>query len=314
MYYYRVYEHIVASTVPFELSPCSRGKPDFFYKVINEKYPVEQQSITWRFDFYYHGEIWSRLGEISPGKYVCCIFSYADFLIDLNTSRITCYPCEAGHTRKVQQLFLNHILPQLLSNDGYLVLHANAVARGIDAIGFLATTWGGKSTLATHFGQQRGWGTINDDCLVLKNTGKQFRTLKGYPGIRLRKDMAERFTNANEHLTKELDYGNAILVTPEQGSFSFHEGKAYLRALFQLAEPDEETVDSAIDIKRFSMTEAFGLLVDTLYRHDPDKQLMKREFESLTALLSSVPVYRLTYPRDLQVLPDVRDAILNKIS
>ena len=57
------------------------------------------------------------------------------------------------------------------------------------------------------------------------------------------------------------------------------------------------------------------VLINCAYRLDiTDKERLKTEFENLSRVITSLTIYRLTFPRDLSRLPAVQEAILEHLS
>src|SRR4030095_9116966 len=99
----------------------------------------------------------------------------ADFLLQPDGRSIVGYRRARVAIGTFRHLFLDQVLPLVLSHRGVTVLHASAFAGSRGAVALIGATGVGKSTLAASFGTN-GWPVIADDALVLRARGGTIAT------------------------------------------------------------------------------------------------------------------------------------------
>ena len=108
----------------------------------------------------------------------------AHFHVSAQAKAIQCYPMPGTPLTTITHLFLDIVLPLILSRQAGLVLHGGAVLIAGQMIAFLGETGQGKSTIAASLGQQ-GFPVVTDDCLVVEEREGQFFGNPLYPSLRL---------------------------------------------------------------------------------------------------------------------------------
>ena len=85
-----------------------------------------------------------------------------------------------------------------------------------------------------------------------------------------------------------------------------------LDALFLLEDPREIDQGETVNIEAMSGSASMMAIIHCSFSLDPgDKQLMKRNFHHIgQAINHQIGIYRLRYPRDHVMLPEVRAAVL----
>src|SRR5207253_1964784 len=108
----------------------------------------------------------------------------ADFRIDAAGRTIRCHPVPGTPLETIRHLFLDQVIPLVLSKRGKLVVHASATLFSEGASAFIGMAGAGKSTLAASLAD-RGFPLLTDDCLLLEEKGHEFSVIPSYPGVRL---------------------------------------------------------------------------------------------------------------------------------
>lgn len=243
------------------------------------------------------------------GSYVLRFDGYADFVVDRKTNKIICYSKKKLQSSTIEHLLLDHLLPRLLSNDSWLVLHAGSVANEKGAIGFIGETGIGKSTLSTFLGQN-GYSIVTDDCLVLKHDKDNFIAYPSYGSVRLNPDMARALIGDYKDLPYVAEYSGKIRLDPDNGRYINQEKPNRLRALFFLNNSNQNNAIDSVSIKRLSQRNVFSRLLKNTFRLDPtDKKSTIREYKILTSLVTCLPAYVLSYERQQGQLKEVLRAI-----
>ena len=135
------------------------------------------------------GRTCARFHRVDAG-YLVRFPGLADFEIGAADLRVTCLPAPSVTHETCRHLFLNQVLPLVMSRRGHLVFHSSAVEIGGVAMAFVGGSGRGKSTLAASFATGGG-RFLSDDGLVVEPTDKGFRALPSHPSIRLWRDSRE---------------------------------------------------------------------------------------------------------------------------
>ncbi len=193
-------------------------------------------------------------------------------------------------------LWFDHILPRRLAHEGALVLHAGGVVIDGRAIAVTAESGRGKSTLTASL-HALGHPILGDDALIVEGDPPDVRAV--YPSLRLNPDSAETFfpgvegrPMADYSPKRHLPLGRTAESAP-------------LAGLFLLG----EAVDG-IAHRRLPPAEAVMTVIANSFAQDPaDRPRAQDKMREAAALVHTVPVWELRYPRDYAVLPDVQDLI-----
>ena len=203
--------------------------------------------------------------------------------------------CETGSPADrsiTEEYLLSTVLPFLLETRGRIVLHGSGVRMGEEAVGFLAHSGGGKSTLAANL-VQFGWPFVTDDLLVIERLGNQWVVHTGPPEVRLWPEMADQFVSDGLNLKEVAEscgkrrFELREVNWTQRGPFRLQLGHLYLPAR-QPGAPHMSPVpprDAIIELVRYSflarLTDAMGIACERL--------------EKLAAIAEEVPLARLYY-------------------
>jgi hypothetical protein len=229
----------------------------------------------------------------------------ATFLIDAGGGTITCRPHESLPPGTLEHLLIDQVLPRVLSHRGHLVIHAGCVATPGGALGFLGDSGSGKSTLCAEFARA-GHSLLGDDGIVVRRTtASGFEALATYPGLRLLPDPLVHLFDRGAGGAPVAHYSEKHRIDRERGGFTLAAGAERLRALYVL------DVGPTVEVVPLPKREAFMALVAASFQlHLDDRERSRQHFERLGALLDAIPVRRVSYPRELNRLGAVREALL----
>jgi hypothetical protein len=231
-----------------------------------------------------------------------------EFLLSPDGRRITYNPLPQASSAAFETYLLGQVLSYSLLKLGYEILHATAVVVDGGALAFLGDCGYGKSCLAAAF-LHAGYRVLSDDLLVLHETPGGFLIPPGLPRIKLFPETAERFLPfpINGGTMNPMTEKRIIRI-PESHS---QREPALLYALYKLPYPAARQRPSKVRIRSLPEKSAFKeLLASTFNARIVETPRLKRQFECTSRLLTTVPLRRLSYPRGLDYLPQVRDAIL----
>ena len=256
---------------------------------------------TWTFP---DGTRWTEFHRTNGG-YLLRFPDLADFQVSADGLHVTGFPAPEISETTVQHLYLNQVLPLVLSKLGKLVFHASAVEIGEGAIAFAAESGRGKSTLAASFAVN-GFRFLTDDGLVLEPAGDGYEVLPSHPSIRLWADSedalippAARRAPPVHYTTKARFLAGADLVFCEQ--------PRPLRRVYFLGDGRAAT----LELQRLSGAEALVEWVKHSFLLDiEEKPRLASHFDQVAKLANQPIHYRLDYPRRFEELARVREAIV----
>ena len=238
----------------------------------------------------------------------------ADFLISADAGEIHCCPLPEVPIETVRHLFLDQVLPLLLSRRGRIVMHASAIATGDGALAFIGKSGHGKSTLAAHFAQNR-FSILCDDAMVLMEQAGEKMVVPSYPSIRLWPDTLSALFDARTPTTGVAHYTEKRRLP--LGANVASEPVA-LRRIYILSTKEECTDKEAagpVQVERLTPSEAMIELSRYTYLLDvTDRRDLRRTFHQLAPLAESIPCYRLYIPYDFSRLPEVCEAVMAESS
>lgn len=208
--------------------------------------------------------------------------------------------------------FLGTVLSFWLERQGIVALHASGVVLGKDcATGFLASSQGGKSSLASSL-VQSGCPLLTDDILPVECREGKVLGRPGYAQMRFWPDRAEHLLGRYDDL--ELvhpDYSKRRVPIGLDGWGSFCDELQPLKCLYLPERRDPSTWGTKIEIVSVSSSEAVMELVRQSFAA-PILQAMgilPQRLESLAKIVRQIPVKRLIYPNGMNYLPQVGEAI-----
>jgi hypothetical protein len=225
---------------------------------------------------------------------------------------ITCLRDDESTMQMLRHLLLDQIIPRYLASSGKLVLHASAVTlESGKSVAFIGNSGFGKSTLASSFHENEAV-LIGDDSILVDFLEDGVTVIAAYKSIRLFPDSVSAVFEEGSgfaEYTVHSDKQQLILKGDQSGPQS--EVRA-LDALFLLEDPREIDQGETVSIEAMSGSAAMMSMILCAFSLDPgDKQLLKRNFRHIgQAINHQIGIYRLRYPRDHNMLPEVRAAVL----
>jgi hypothetical protein len=311
VFYYRVCDSVIETRMAFpELTSIQSAAPQCRFDLL-----PKGDLLSGEFDWFHSwrpgdgraSKPWLQFVHYNGG-YLLRFPEYAEFLVRSDSRHAECRPLPGTARSTIRHLFLDQVLPLMLSRRERAILHASAVATPFGAAAFCGPSGSGKSTLAMAL-IKRGGSLISDDCLVLREQSGAWHAVPSYPGVRL-------WPSATKEL---LDDGPATYEIAEYTSkrrvagarvLSFAGAPVRLRALFFLSGEDTRRVA----IVPLTPKEAFMRVVEFAYNLDiTDKGFLRSQFEVIGTLVSQIQCLGLDYPRDFSKLPMVCQSILTRL-
>jgi hypothetical protein len=305
---YQLCEMGLQSNIPFpELIPSDRPGAEYSFEYLagtDYRFP----DYEW---FHHHelpdGQRWISYAKKDDG-YILRFYEIGDYLVSLTDNRIRCYPQPDIPLESIRHLLIDSVIPMVLNQQGHVVLHAGAVVLQQNVVAFLGLSGRGKSTLTANFYAQ-GFQVLTDDCLLLREREGSFYGIPSYPGIRLWDDNLNALFSEAVAVADVAHYtGKKRLILPPD-SFLMDSARLPLAKIFVLNEPEEGV--SEIKLTRLSARESFMELVQHTFQLDiKDRSTLAKNSNLFSRLAGTGMFYRLSYPRELALLPEVRAAII----
>jgi len=218
---------------------------------------------------------------------------------------VVAFPAPGVSDHTVDHLYLNQVLPLALSRQFHLVLHGSAIEVGKFAVAFLGLSGYGKSTLAASFSTS-GHRFLTDDGLQLEKTDGTYLVKPSHPSIRLWEDSRQALIPGTTAAAPPVDY------TPKSrllagDTVAYCEVARPLRCMYFLGDGNADTVS----IEPVSGRDAVIELVRHTFLLDvEEREMLRHHFGQLTELARVPMFFRLDYPRQYQILAQVREAVL----
>jgi hypothetical protein len=251
------------------------------------------------------------VGCVSDGSNYVSLREVGECLVSRDGRRIDCYRFPQANLESFNVYLLGQALSFALVKNGIEPLHATVVVVEGKAVGFLGDCGFGKSTLAAEF-LRAGHRLLTDDLLVLHKTGRQVLAYPGPPRIKLLPEMNSRFLG-DAKKSFPMNPQTQKLIVPLSRDRACRVASPFA-AFYVLPSPDEVPLGSNIHIRALSRKEAFLRLVGSAFNVSIlDQRRWRRQFEATEGLANSIVVKELSYPRELESLPQVREAILSDL-
>lgn len=262
---------------------------------------VERPFHEWVFP---DGTLWTQFYRRDAG-YLLRFPDLADFEVSADAFAVSCHPAPDVPEATSRHLYLNQVLPLVLSKQGKLVFHASAVEVAGGAIAFAGESGRGKSTLAASFAIG-GWRFLTDDGLLLEEDAPGYRVMPSHPSIRLWKDSEDALIAPGAEMAPPLHYtSKSRFLAGER--LAFCERPLPLRRVYFLGGGAP-----GIEIRRLEPAEAVLEWVKHSFLLDiEEKPLLAGHFDRVAKLANRPIHYRLDYPRRFECLTQIRQAIVD---
>ena len=226
----------------------------------------------------------------------------ADFVVSVDARRITVFPASAS-LDTVRHLLIDQVVPLVLAHLGHFVLHASAFTTESGAVALAGPTGSGKSTLSASFGAH-GSPFLADDALVIEPGAGGWLARPAYPGLRVWPDVVAAVHDSEP--SPVAPYTDKRRIGAGDG-LPFSATPVKLIRIYALGYEEAEEIAVGPMSRRDAL---MTLIAHTLTMDPADTGRAVAQLDRAYALCRDVPVRRLTYPRELAALGEVRAAIL----
>jgi ABC-type iron transport system FetAB ATPase subunit len=234
------------------------------------------------------------------GGYSLQFNGLAVFEVSADLRTVRCAPAPGVAARSIRHLFLDTVMPLVLSVAAKTVLHASAVEHKGEAILFVGASGRGKSTLASTLAVDDG-AVLADDAVIVEAGAGRFHARPTYQSLRLRPDSARallarrRRSDGGRHPAVANRFVDRVRLPIKRIYFVERRGRRRR---------------SPVVIEPIHSIRAVLRLVEHTFNLDiACRNGLERQFETLTQLAERGLCYRLEIVRDFKLLPAVRQAI-----
>ena len=255
---------------------------------------------------------WFRWSRLADGRTYVRWTDLCEFLISRDGRLIQYHPFERAPIESLSVYLLTQVLSFSLLALGIEALHGSVVQIGDSAAAFVGACGRGKSTLAAAM-LARGCPLVTDDLVVLRecrgrwlvNTGP--RRIKLFPKTARRvlgkQGQAPRMNHATTKLVIPLEDLQASRATVPVGAIYVLDSTSDGHGRSDVKIEDLSGARSFLEIVRAS----FNLMVT-------DRARLEQQFANARRIAAGVPVRRLGFPRRLELLPEVCDAVMKNMA
>ena len=277
------------------------------YSRRNARAQAPMQTAPFREWAFPDGAQWTQFYRAHEG-YLLRFPGLADFEVSADARTVSCHPMADTTDDTLEHLYLNQVLPLVLSKLGRLVVHASAVEIDGGAVAFVAESGRGKSSLAACFSTS-GFRFLTDDGLVLDPADAGFDVLPSHPSIRLWSDSQDTVVGARTAVDpSDRDSSKARVDADTHVAFCAHARP--LRRAYFLGDGSA----ASFTCERMDATEALVAWVRHSFLLDLDERpLLARHFDQVAVLANLSCAYRLDYPRRFEQLARLRDTIVEHL-
>lgn len=240
----------------------------------------------------------ARLGETAEGALCVTWRRELQLVLAPSGDHITVV-CTAAKLEFAPTVLVGIGLGLLLHRRGIVCLHGSVVLVGGRAIALLGESGAGKSTAAAAL--VAGGGTlISDDIAALRPDGDGFTVAWGCSNVRLDRATSARLVETDQHLATAPWIGK-VLWDVSGGRRAAPSPIHRLDALYLL----ERAAGADATVVRTTITSAQALprLIENWYPQGFLSLMTQARFQSLREIAEKVPMFRLCYPRNWDILP-----------
>ncbi len=234
-----------------------------------------------------------------------------EFLIAADGRTIEYRRLRKATTESLTTYLLGQVLSFSLLSFGCDPLHATAVVIDGEAVAFLGDCGYGKSTLGAAF-VARGYQILTDDVLALRPRDNRWMAYPGPRRLKLFPSVARKvLARAGGRL---LNADTSKLVLPLSPGEATNRAVP-VRALYVLRDPNARDSLTRVRIAPLQGPNAFLEVTRSAFNLiHVDRARLENHFTMAAQLVSEVPLRRLAYPRKLDSLGAVCDAVLSDLT
>lgn len=313
---YIIADTIFSSDVNFGGLLEGSGSADVEFEQCEQIDPSLAEEIEWYQEWYddQDDEQWLQFGRVKDSigvrQYALLFTHLVLFMLDADFRKVRCYPFPETSDSTIQHLFLDQVIPIILSAKRKgLVLHASGVRFNDRCVAIAGSSGVGKSTLAGML-CKNGLQFVSDDFVFVREAEHGFEAVPSYPSLRVWDDTQRLLSVAPGHVKEVAHYSSKRRISI--GALgTFCPDPVRLAAILL---PEFICGDEDVQLVRL----AGGGLVPKLGQYSfhldsKNEDWQVQEFSVLAKLVERVPMFRLSVPRDLEYTDRVAAMILERL-
>jgi hypothetical protein len=252
--------------------------------------------------------VWTEFHRSDSG-YVLRFPDLADFEVSADGTEVVSHPTEKSDVATVEHLYINQLVPLALSRQGRPAFHASVVTVPHGTVAFLGKTGMGKSTLAASFALHDA-AFLTDDALLVEETDDGCQALPSHASLRLWEDSVEALVGAEILQADSISYSSKARILAGE-ALTYSNAPQPLLAAFVLGSlgTSDVMIQELAGLQRYMAWLENSFLLDV-----EDRALLAQHYEWTHRISGAVPTFALDYPRDYDMLPDVRNAVRQHIA
>jgi hypothetical protein len=304
---YRLYGLTVNSTVGLPGPRANGGKPDIVFRRAGAG-----QVAAWRriVSLDRTRRDWFRHRILPDGSRYLLWTDLFEFHVSADGGTIHHRRLRRGTEESFRTYLLGQVLSFSLLALGLEPLHGTVMVIDGSAVAFLGDTGFGKSTLGAAF-LRLGFPILTDDLLVLRERRGRFLAAPGVPRIKLFPRPA-RVLLGRKGAGPRMNPGTTKLVLPLARTESAPD-EMPLRAIYLLSKPGRPQ-PRRISIEPVAPANAFfDVIANSFNGMVRGRPRLERQFAFASRVAGAIPFKRLAYPRSLELLPAVCEAVLSDL-
>ncbi|NEO26339.1 MAG: hypothetical protein F6K03_05430 [Kamptonema sp. SIO4C4] len=256
-----------------------------------------------------------RVWRLAGDRYWFCYGDRTEFLIQHHPTQIWAkWPSDLTLEDTTTYL-LGPVFMFLLRLRGITCLHASAVVLDQRVIAFVGPPGAGKSTTAAALAQ-RGYPVLSDDGVALLPRGKQWFVPPAYPRLRLWPQSVDFLYGHTNHLPR---------IVPTHPTWDkryldlTQDGYQFLTHPFPLSQVylfnhRRDEADTPFVQPISPSTGLLRLIANTSVNYLLNRPMRQQEFQQLTRLVDTVPVYQITPHTNPDYLPQLLQQVIRVAS
>lgn len=254
---------------------------------------------------------WAQYAVLPDGSRYRRWSGLFEFLVVPDARRIYARSLNRANDEALLAYLLVDALSYAMVRLGREPLHATAVLTDRGVVAFVGESGDGKSTLGALF-VRHGFRLVTDDMLVLTHERDECMAHPGPPRIKLYRDIADRIFG-DGYRGVPMNPVTDKLIVPLTDAQAVRQPGA-IRALYLIGGNRERCAGPHPFIRQLSPASAFPeILAATAGHYAFERDRLTRQFEFVRRLVERVPIKTLSYQRDKDNMPRVRDAVLGDL-
>jgi hypothetical protein len=252
-------------------------------------------------------DVWSQYFTLSDGATYLRWPQLFEFLVSPDGRRIAAHPLGNATWEAFQTYLLGQVLSYALIKRGLEPIHATVVLVEAGAVALLGDCGYGKSSLAAAF-IRAGAQLLTDDLLILKEDNGGFLAYPSFPRIKLLPETVNSILGSGTEGCLMNPYTRKLIIP--LGDSQYCPTPQPLKAIFVLRPPHRGTQPRRVTIRRLTPSQThLALHTNTFNFRITEPARLLRLFSLAARVAAAVPAKSLSYPRDLNRLPEVVEAI-----